>query len=433
MPFLHQRRRGATVLFRRKIPSDLRDRFGCGEIVRSLGRVTPGEARRLTHHLWSQTEVAFMFVRRVPGMTREEIGKVVDATVSEFRDQIDLDIADVRPGVAKAWLEEPAQVAAGLVGAATVLDHSIARGDLKYMGERARSYAADLLNKPLKPDSPDERRLARAMASALRDGMQGASHDFEVLAREWPKSDRSLVREVSEFQCTPEDLAVLRAAKVKDNLADVLSRLKPVADDTEAEPARPQPQSQLRESATAGPNQRNAGKTMSELWPTFCASKEVMKEWKNTEAISARTTLKLSILLQGDKPPGAYTAGDVSAFHQLLQQLPSKYYHNKPFRTIYESEGILALIEKTRGQAIERLSDKTWNSHNSTLNAFFEWCATKGDALPKGTVSICKGEFMPIPKRRRNRTDDETRRTYDTSEISAIYSAARAVAIQAGS
>ena len=132
MPIPHQRRRGATVLFRRKIPSDLRDRFGCGEIVRSFGRVTPGEARRLTHHLWSQTKVAFMFVRRVPGMTREEIGKVVDATVSEFRDQVDLAIADVRPNVAAAWLDEPAQGAAGLVGAATVLDHSLARGNLKH-------------------------------------------------------------------------------------------------------------------------------------------------------------------------------------------------------------------------------------------------------------------------------------------------------------
>ena len=67
-----------------------------------------------------------MFVRRVPGITREGIGKVVDATVSEFRDQVDLAIADVRPGVAKAWLDEPARVAAGLVGAVTVLDHSLA-------------------------------------------------------------------------------------------------------------------------------------------------------------------------------------------------------------------------------------------------------------------------------------------------------------------
>lgn len=196
MPFPHQRRLGATVLFRRKIPCDLRDRFGCGEIVRSLGRVTPGEARRLAHHLWSQTEVAFMFVRRVPGMTREKIGRVVDVTVSEFRDQLDLAIADVRPGVAKAWLDEPAQVAAGLVGAATVLDHSLSRGDLAAMGQKARACAADLLNTSLEPDNPEERRLARAMASALRDEMQGASQAFEALAQERPKSDRLLVREV---------------------------------------------------------------------------------------------------------------------------------------------------------------------------------------------------------------------------------------------
>ena len=42
------------------------------------------------------------------------------------------------------------------------------------MDGRTRSYAADLLNNPLEPDSPDERRLARAITLALRDEVQGA-------------------------------------------------------------------------------------------------------------------------------------------------------------------------------------------------------------------------------------------------------------------
>ena len=77
MPFTHTRRRGATVLFRRRIPVDLRDRFGSHEIVRSIGRATPGEARRIVHRFWSQTELVFMRVRSEQGLTRDDIAKVV--------------------------------------------------------------------------------------------------------------------------------------------------------------------------------------------------------------------------------------------------------------------------------------------------------------------------------------------------------------------
>jgi hypothetical protein len=57
------RLRGQAFHFRRPIPLDLKSRFGQHEIVRSLGRATAGEARRLAHDLWNATEVLFMTVR----------------------------------------------------------------------------------------------------------------------------------------------------------------------------------------------------------------------------------------------------------------------------------------------------------------------------------------------------------------------------------
>lgn len=119
------------------------------------------------------------------------------------------------------------------------------------------------------------------------------------------------------------------------------------------------------------------------------------------EEISAKTTLKLWMQVLGDRPPSAYTAGDVSRLHKALRQLPSKYYHNKKFRLIYEREGVLGVIAATTGQDVDRMHAKTWNSHNSVLNRFFEWCAIKGDVLTKGTTSICANEFVKIPKKRR--------------------------------
>lgn len=108
-----------------------------------------------------------------------------------------------------------------------------------------------------------------------------------------------------------------------------------------------------------------------------------MKEWKDTEVISVRTTLKLWIQLQGDKQPGAYTAGDVSTFHQQMQQLPNRYYHTKAFRTIYEEEGVLALIEKDEGPNCRKPVRQDLEQSQLDAERLFKWCAAKGDALPK--------------------------------------------------
>lgn len=75
------RRRGATTLFRRKIPHDLKTRIGATEIVRSLGRATPGEARRMASALWQATETLFMTIRANPAMTRESIQAMAHALV----------------------------------------------------------------------------------------------------------------------------------------------------------------------------------------------------------------------------------------------------------------------------------------------------------------------------------------------------------------
>lgn len=288
MPFPHERRRGATVLFRRKIPADLRDRFGCGEIVRSLGRVTPGEARRITHHLWSQTEVAFMFVRREPGLTRDEIATIVDVTVSDFRDQVDLAIANVRPNATMGWLDEPAQVAAGLRASAAALDSTLARNDMAAMTDRAQACSKLILGRQLDSDGIDVRRLARAITSAMRDEIRDASMAFAGLAEERPALARHFIHDTAVFDCAPEDLALLRSAGPGDNLTHVLARLRPAVDDEAA--ASKQPSAQDATTAAA-PTLRNAHMTISELWPVFCANKVAIQEWKPNEVIAARTTL----------------------------------------------------------------------------------------------------------------------------------------------
>ncbi len=111
-------------------------------------------------------------------------------------------------------------------------------------------------------------------------------------------------------------------------------------------------------------------------------------------------------------------------FHQVYQKIPSNYYHDKEFRAVYEKDGIRAVAELTKGRTIQRTSDKSWNSHNSPLHAFFLWCAGKGCALPKETESICKDEFVKIKKPKKHRSiDDDGHEIHQPAKITTVFSA----------
>lgn len=167
MPCNHMRRRGATVLFRRKIPKDLRDRFGSHEIVRSIGRAPPGEARRIVNRLWCQTELVFMQVRRERALTRAEIGKVVAAAVDRFRDDAELAVADIRPNVPLAFPCEPIDAAARMRGLAALLGTVLERNDVGAISDLTRTCAQTALDRDVLPASVDERRPGRAIIKAL--------------------------------------------------------------------------------------------------------------------------------------------------------------------------------------------------------------------------------------------------------------------------
>ena len=278
----------------------------------------------MTHHLWSQTEMAFMFIRRETGLTGVQIARVVNACFSDFKDQIDLAIADVRPGIAKDWCDEAIQVSAKLSGATALLDQTLSRGKMDSMAETSRSGARAILGKTLVPGSLEERRLSRSLMRTLRNEMRDASDTFAELGQHRPETGVSPLRHPDEYDVSAADHEALRAAKVGENVADILVRLNLAVCENGSASASPRP-----EAAAPGPHHRNAGKTVSALWQPFCDSKVTMKEWKPNQAISSNTTLRLWIQLRGDLPPRMYTAEDASLFHQALSKLPSKYHHNK--------------------------------------------------------------------------------------------------------
>ena len=424
MPFTHARRRGATMLFRRRIPADLRDRFGSHEIVRSIGRATPGEARRIVHRLWSQTELVFMRVRSEQGLTRGEIAKVVAAAVDAFQDDIEIAIADVIPGVPLSALDEPVNRADRLRGEAALYGSMLDRNNVAAQRAGVSALTRDVVGKDVEAGSTDERRLCRAVTEGLQAAAEPAAAVFDRLALFRPATSTVQVIGEAEYDLPPDVLAALRHAKVGEDVSSMIADLRPLAADV--------PVALPAVSVDTSSPLRNADELLSVLWPRYASHKVLLEEWKQTEADATKTTVKHWIECCGDRRPGDYTTDDAFAFHMMMKKLPSNYYHNSAYRSIYEAEGVRAVVAMSKEHIVDRMSNKTWNSHNSTMNGFFLWCAGKGAALPKGTESICSGEFVSIPKKAVRRHDDPSRIIYEDHQIRTLFSAPKFTGAKSG-
>ncbi len=220
MPIPNSRRRGVCILFRRKIPLCLRHRFGAVEISRSIGRAAPGEARRIINRLWHQTETLFMYVRSQPQLSRDDIHKVTNAALDEFRDLVDIDLAMVMPEIADDHLDEPINQRDRYAGMAQVLKSQAVRGNLTPMSDTARRHIQVETGLAVPAGGIDDRLVSRRMMEVLGAEAVQASAQFKQMAQRRRSEPLDLPMEVHEFPdvISDEALAILRAAQVGDDL-----------------------------------------------------------------------------------------------------------------------------------------------------------------------------------------------------------------------
>ena len=368
-----------------------------------------------------------MHVRTEARLTREDIAKVVATAVDQFNDDVEVRIADIRPGVALEPLCEPIDQAARVRGHAALHGALLDRNKVEAHVAAVCDLGRAALGKEVEEASLEARRLARAVLKGLQPEMHKAAEEFDRLASRRPAAPAVRVLEEGTFEPAQEILDAFERAQLGDNLQALFDQLVPVAE----KPIIALPTVQLEE--TIQTKLRNGDVPFITLWPEFCRRKVLMKEWGRTEALSITSrTPKLWVQCCGDLPPKAYTCQDVSKFHEMVKGLPSNYYHSKMYRTTYESQGALAVVEMSKCHIVDRISDKTWNSLNSQINQFFLWCADKGEALPKGTVSICEGESVKIDKPPVRKHDDPARIFYTDDQIRALFSAPKFMGARSG-
>ena len=104
---VHVRTRGLVAYFRRRIPDDLKSRFGRSEIVRSLGSGSAFEAEASSRIHWMATQACFQLARMDKKLTRDELNRLIDHYVDDVRAALVRDgTAGARDGSRKGLRED---------------------------------------------------------------------------------------------------------------------------------------------------------------------------------------------------------------------------------------------------------------------------------------------------------------------------------------
>ena len=162
------RLKGSRFHFRRKIPYNLRARFGRSEIVRSLQTGERRTAAARARIAWLQVERVFDKVLQEPSLSREQIDRLVEKAAANiaWADEIRL----ARDGALFDHHGDPPPDADAIVMESEAFAHreSLARNDVTSVRGMARRYLHEA-GLPVPADSLDEQLVGRALLRLLAE------------------------------------------------------------------------------------------------------------------------------------------------------------------------------------------------------------------------------------------------------------------------
>lgn len=418
------RRRGATTLFRRKIPHDLKPRIGTTEIVRSLGRATPGEARRMASALWQATETLFMTIRANPAMTRQTIQSLTDKTLAPWVEQQDDMLARIHDGSATDALETTGNQLAKMKGLQAVLQQQLARSPMPSpQDDPASLLHAMVKNSLLRQYAVMAQNVADALGASNGPTADG---DVPVILREGevtipPGNPFTHEQVVNLLSTLKPGEPVEKLIPLKFLIGEAAQT--PGAGDNGGNPTRP------------APSYSWAGRLLSEIWKGFVDDVIADREWKPAMRGQAASTFKLFRSICRDRMIGDYSKADIAEFKRQLHRLPAAY-DKAPWREILLARGkadpdfagvIAAAAEadadKPLKERVPKLTAKTINRHLTVINKLWVRAEANG-AVAANTGKIAQGMALKT-----KRTSDEgsllrkkgDRDFWDLEELSVFF------------
>lgn len=447
------RRRGGVTLFRRRIPLDLISRIGATEIVRSLGRCSPGEERRLTGQLWNATESLFMITRAQPLLSRRELQAIAGRLLDPWTDKAEgLLERTAESGSAPAEvIERQSAKFKGIAAVARTFEHSPAMLS-RMLGDEAQGVAPENLQ-----------RVAAYVADELARRSSLLSQQTSSLAPSAVPDEGQAIT-VREYEIEPSHTGlsstqvakILSRVKDGEKLSDYLPpdaltehKLQQPAigeirdhvpprhqQDNIVPPAQPAVQVKvpvgesaalIGDDATIDQRLKWAGLPLSQVWMKYEALRMAPNGgWKNYTKGHSKPAIDLFIAHCGDRAVQDYTSGNALSFRTFLRELPAGYDKGK-WLEILNRDGIKEVHAQANADgplpASERLKEKTVQKHLTVLRGIWKMAPSCG-AIPDSSVTIFKGLFLKevtpgrysrVDREDRSRdkpTDDEARRIF---------------------
>lgn len=350
------RLKGTRFHFRRKIPYNLRTRFGRSEIVRSLQTGARNEAAARSRQLWLQMEKVFSDVLQKPDLTREQIDGLVARAAS------DLDWArEIR--LAESGTHFDHHGAAPVDADAIILEEDaracreeISRNDMTNIRSMVRRYCSET-GLEFDPDSIEERMVGRAFLRLVAENSEKAASRVrdEILLPYPGDGEAANHRPLQAFEMKRATSPAIQLSAASQQL----SNDKPenafafeVRDEQEVPSA----------AAVFNP-------TFSSAWHAVIGDLSSTKQWDKGRIAHAESSRRLWIGINGDTPLLEMTRQSAIAFRATLSRLPDRYSRDARWRNLKLSDIVDAAnaTEASDGIKIKRMSTKTVNRHISEL------------------------------------------------------------------
>lgn len=433
------------------MPADLVVRIGATEIIRSLGRCSPGEQRRLTGQLWNATESLFMIARAQPLLPHRELQAIAGRLLDPWTEN------------AEALLERAAEVAAP--------SEVIERQSAKYNGIAAVARTLEqnptILSRLLghEADGLPTESIGRA-ASYVSDELARRSSLLADQGRTLalsaiPTEGNALP--VDEYEVEPSQAGltgsqigkILSRAQKGEYLSDYLPpgalmsrEHEQAAREGMPELSQPRPQQVLgkiprdysgadlvvREPSTDADDDETVdprlnwdGLPISQVWTRYEALRMAPSGgWNNYTKDHNKPAVDLFIAHCHDRPLRDYIAKNALSFRTFLRELPAGYDKGK-WLPILEKYGIKEVHKQANANgplpARERLKEKTVQKHLTVLRGIWKMAPSCG-ALPASPDTIFKGLYLKAATPGRNsRVDreDRARDKFNDKEAQLVF------------
>ncbi|WP_339713459.1 site-specific integrase [uncultured Sneathiella sp.] len=340
-----------TFYFRRKVPSEFKERIGVTEIRRSLGTGSRKLAKIRAAQLYLVSERLFEYAKMNPRQTSKYIQNIAreifSREIEKWEENFSLKSADV-------FCEETNTIESSRSFTRALMQ---SRLDAEKFSLQANKTSLSSLNiepflssvgiERLHDDDNENQALKQILARLVQRGQIAA---YETM----------LARLGGDYSFRPNDT--------------LFSTVLDMIDRGEAEFFPERSEAEANEKPKSEQVRSQIPVRFSEIYETVIDQMIQTDQWKGQTVNQNRTTFVRFIEVAGDKPVSEYQKSDISKFINLMRKIPNDWGRSIKSRDLT----ILQIVKNNEGKNQDTLALNTLKRHHRALSKFFSHLLNEG-------------------------------------------------------